>query len=729
MWMKNFLLSFILLTTTIYPQTGSIRGKIINEKAQPIVGANVIILGTYFGDASDENGFFEIKNIPFGIYELQISSIGYEKRKIKINFDENYKPITVILKTSVIETQQIIVSASKYEQKKEDLTVSTVVIPPEFINRKNYKTFDELLRDIPGIQMNLEQVSIRGSSGYSKGVGARVLAAINGIPFYSGDNGDIVWEMIPLSDIDRVEIIKGPASSLYGTSAIGGVINIITKQSVKSPITNINSYFGAYDKPKYNTWKWNKNYRTFYGMEITHSNSFKDIGYTFSIKKFDDLSYKRDNFSKKYLGYIKLNYKISEQSNFTFFTDYLNMNRGNFLYWKDSRHALVPKDEDTNKTVKSNRVFSGLIYHNKYSDKSTWDFKFSHYYTRFDGYGIEVTTSEANLFRGEGMFNYNYSKDFLFTGGFEASYSNVKSNIFSNTKFRGFALYTQLEYKGIKNLISTFGIRYDYIDLIPTGSRDTISGKNALTPRVGFNYKLSDNLIIRASAGTAFRAPTPAEVFTTAGVGGGIDVKENPNLKSETSFSIETGILYQYSPQTSFDIAFYRTEYNNFIEPNLTKEGKIQFINLSKARILGLEIISDLDVISSLLKLTLGYNYMWARDIEKKKAMKYRPRNTFNAQIKIIPMPFEFEIDFRYASKVEEIDYEITQPPLALVVDGDKRVPVYITDVSAGYNFIIMKMPAKIYLNAKNIFNYYYVEFIGNLAPLRNISLNFQMYL
>lgn len=726
---KYFALLIIFASIHLSAQTGSIKGKVIDNNAQPIIGANVIIEGTFYGDACDENGFFEIKNIPFGNYILEVSSIGYEKRKIKVTLDKNYKPITIILKTSVIETQQIIVSAGKYEQRKEDLTVSTFVIQPDFINRKNYKTFDELLRDIPGVQMNLEQVSIRGSSGYSKGVGARVLAALNGIPLYSGDNGDVVWEMIPLSDIERVEIIKGPASSLYGTSAIGGVINIITRSAVKSPVTNFNSYFGAYDKPAYDIWKWNKNYRTFYGLEITHSNSVQNLGYTFSLKKFDDMSYRQNDFSKKNLGYIKINYKPSDEKELTFFADYLNMNRGNFLYWKDSRNALIPKDEDNGKTVKSNRIFTGLIYHHQFNKSLIGDFKLSYYHTRFDGYGVEITTSIADLMRGEEIFNYNFSKELLFTGGVELSYSNVKSNIFSNTRFYGNAAYLQAEFKGISNLIITLGFRHDYIKLYPSNGLDTISGKNAFTPRAGLNYKLNDDLILRASIGTGFRAPTPAEVFTTAGVGGGIDVKENPNLKSETSFSVEAGATYRYTPNISIDIAFYRTDYNNFIEPNLTKEGKIQFINLSRARILGFETIYDWNLIPSELKLTLAHNYMWARDIEKNKAMKYRPRNSFNAQIRFNPYPFEFGIDFRYSSKVEEIDFAITEPPLALVIDGNKRVPIYVIDLSAGYNFFLINMPAKVYLNAKNIFNYYYVEFIGNIAPLRNISLNLQLYL
>ncbi|MDP2036857.1 MAG: TonB-dependent receptor, partial [Ignavibacteria bacterium] len=113
---------------------------------------------------------------------------------------------------------------------------------------------------------------------------------------------------------------------------------------------------------------------------------------------------------------------------------------------------------------------------------------------------------------------------------------------------------------------------------------------------------------------------------------------------------------------------------------------------------------------------------------EKNKSMKYRPRNIVYTNLRFTPAPFEFGIDFRYWSRVEEIDFALTEPPLALVVEGDQRVPVYITDLMAGYNFFIMNVPAKVYINAKNLFNYNYVEFIGNLAPIRNYSLSLELF-
>ena len=191
------------------------------------------------------------------------------------------------------------------------------------------------------------------------------------------------------------------------------------------------------------------------------------------------------------------------------------------------------------------------------------------------------------------------------------------------------------------------------------------------------------------------------------------------------SASFEVGALYNYSENLSFDLALFQTEYKNFIEANLVDASTIQFINLSKARIQGIELNTNWSLIPGELKLTAGYNYMWTRDLDKNIAMKYRPLNSVSAQVRYSPYPFDFGIDFRYSSKVEEIDDLFSR---LVVADGAKRVPIYVTDLSAGYNFLLGSTPAKIYLNAKNIFNYNYVEFMGNIAPIRNFSFSFELF-
>ncbi len=725
--MKKLFLIILFLPIAAFAQTGTVKGRVVGVDGLPIVGVNVIILETNYGAASDDRGFFEIDNIPLGKYDIQFSAISFQKKTIEnLTVNTINAPLKIVLREQAVQTEPIVVSATKYEQKQEDLTVSTTIIQPEFISRKNFTEFDDVLRYVPGVQMTLDQVSIRGSSGYSKGAGTRVLVAIDGVPLYSGDTGDITWEMIPLTDIERVEVIKGPASSLYGSTAIGGVINIITKKSAKNPITHVMTYAGAYDKPKYDTWQWYDGYRTFYGFGVAHSNSIGKLGYTLSIKKLENAGYRENDFSNRYLTYANLNYNLDTNNTFSLLVNNLMMNRGNFLYWKDSRNALVPKDEDNGNTVKSNRWFLSLIYNHNFSKSFSTQLKSSYYRTYFEGKGIEITTSTANLYRNELIGTWKAGNDFILTTGGEFSYAHVNSNIFSSPNFLSGGAYTQAEYKGIDKLIATAGVRYDYIKL------DTLNGANAVTPKFGLNYKLSNNIILRASIGTGFRAPTPAEVFTTAAVGGGVNVVQNPDLKSEKSLSFEVGSLYKCSPDLSFDMAFFQTEYEDFIEPNFIpidsgRTYAVKFINLPKARIQGFELDVDWDIVPQLLKLTGGYNYLWARDLTLHRAMKYRPQNILTTSLQYSPYPFDFGLDFRYLSRVEEID-SLFIKPLQVVVDGDKRVPIYVFDLTAGYNFFISTVPAKVYLNVKNLFNYYYVEFIGNIAPLRNVSLNFDLF-
>ncbi|KUO59584.1 hypothetical protein APF79_05410 [bacterium BRH_c32] len=723
--MKNIFLLIILSASLIYSQitTGSIKGRVVAADNSPLEGVNVFIPGTNYGDATDKRGFFEIKNLPLGIYNIEFSLIGYKKEvKENINLNQASINLNIILYEAAFETKQIIVSAGKYQQNKDDLSVSTTVLKPEMISQKNITSFDDLLRYVPGVQMTMDQVSIRGSSGYSKGAGTRVLTAIDGVPFYSGDMGDIVWEMIPLQDIERIEVIKGPASSLYGSTAIGGVINIITKNASKNPFTNFRSYIGSYDKPSYDIWKWDDSYRAFYGLSLTHSNHYKNLGYTFSVRKFDDMSYKQNSYYKRYTAYSKINYLFEDSSNLSLLANYLYSMRGNYLYWKDSRNALVPKAGEENNKVRSNRLFLSLIYNKKFSNSFTTQFKSSYYRTKFDGIAIEFTTSTANIFRNELIGTFNFSDKFRLISGLEFSYTKVNSNIFKSPDYIGTGLYAQMEYNLTDDLILNAGARYDYLKL------DTLKGANAITPRAGLNYKLANDLILRSSIGTGFRVPTPSEVFTSAGVGGGIDVIENPNLTYETSLSFETGFLYNYSKSLRFDAAFYQTEYNDFIEPNLIYTGDIQFINLPKARIQGLEAIIDWDFIPQMFKLNISYNYMWSRDIQREKAMKYRPRNVLYTNLSYNHYPFEAGIDFRYWSKIEEIDDALVEPPLNYVKDGNKRVPVYVADINAGFNFFIGSLPAKTFISLKNILNYNYVEFLGNIAPLRNITLSFELF-
>jgi iron complex outermembrane receptor protein len=719
--MKRMIILFLFVLFTIKISAQDLTGYVLSHEGAPLAGASILVKELSKGTFTSETGYFVIKNIPAGNYKIEISYVGYKKQDIRISIPRDNNPLKIILIEDAVTTKQIIVTASKHEEKIAELPVSAIAIVPADLEKKNRLSLDEALRYVPGINMSLDQISIRGSSGYSKGAGTRVLTAIDGVPLYTGDTGETIWEMVPITNIERIEIIKGPASSLYGSTAIGGVINVITRKIYSKPITQFTSYAGFYASPYHSEWKWSDKTRGFYGIGLNHSNTIDRLGYSLSLKRTGNDGYRENDFNRRILGTLKLSYEFDSSNALSLFTSYLNMKRGNFLYWKDGAHALSPKDEDNGKYVKSDRWFASIVYKHQFSENFSGEIKSSIYDTKFDGIGVEVTTSKSSLVRNELITYARLNDVFGLTTGAEFSYSKITSNIFHNKDFSTLSAYSQIEYKGINKLIATLGLRYDYIKL------DSLSGASAVTSKIGLNYRINENLILRSSFGTGFRAPTPAEVFTTSSVGS-IQIKENPALTFEKSISFDAGALITAAQNVSFDISVFYNEYNNFIEPKLLNTGYIQFVNLPKAKIEGFEILNDNRFLNGLIKSNIGYTYLWSRDIANNSPMKYRPRHTVYASLSVNPDPFEFILDFRYISKAEKTDADSANPLLALVTDGNKRVDAYIFDLSAGYGFSAGRLPVRIYFNCKNLFNYNYVEFIGNVAPIRSYTLSLDLF-
>ncbi|MBU1099390.1 MAG: TonB-dependent receptor [Bacteroidetes bacterium] len=720
---KLIILTFFF-SSIIFGQKFNISGRVVDVNNSPLLGVNVILSETSLGAATDTGGKFVIKNVPGGVYTLEISAVGFKKyirNNLLVSSSTDLK--IIVLAEEAVNTEQVIVTAGKYEQRIEDLPVSSVVLLPRMISRQNFTSVDQMLRYVPGVSMALDQLSIRGSSGYSKGAGTRVLVALDGVPLYTGDTGEIIWEMIPLTDIERIEIIKGPASSLYGSTAIGGVVNIITKTPSDVPINHVKTYFGIYGEPSYEEWKWSDVPRTYYGISYTHSHRINKLGYTFSVKKTRDNSYIENNFKTRIVGYTKLNYEFTENNSLAIVANYLYMDRGNFLYWKDSRNVLRPKDDDRDQTVESNRLFISAIYDHQLSGDLNLKNKTSYYRSKFTGKGIEITTSTSNLIRNELLFHFKVSDEFNFIAGSELSYAEVESNLFSAPNFFSAAGFFQGEYDGIKNVKVTIGLRYDFMKL------DSLLGASAVTPKIGVNYRLSDNIILRSSVGTGFRAPSPAEVFTSQPVGAGIDIIENPDLEAETSLAFEVGAILKPTKSLTLDMAFFQTNYDNFIEPTLTTTGDIQFLNIVEAKIQGFDLSVNHEFTNLPINLNFGYTYLWARNNVMDRPMKYRPRHQLNAGVDYSPLPFDFGLRLRYWSRIEAIDDALVEPPIALIPDGDLFVSVYVVDLTIGYNFYFYDAPVKLYINAKNVFNYNYTEFIGNLAPIQNVSFSLEAFL
>ncbi len=722
--MKKFIplifLSFFLQFS--FAQNFSIKGTVKDVEGNPLIGANVILMETNFGAATDLNGRYNINNLKPGRYTVEFSMVGFERRTFpNIIINNSSVEVDALLQQKVIESEQVIITAGKYEQKKRELTVSADVIPADELDKKNYTNLKDALQFVPGVNMVEDQVSIRGSSGYSRGAGTRVLVAIDGIPFYTGDTGEIIWEILPVNEIQKVEVIKGAASSLYGSSALGGVINIITKGISQQPQTYVKLLGGAYDKPAYSQWEWTNSLRAFNSQTISHSNRINKLGFTISLTRIANSGYKFNGDYNRFIGYFKGIYNFSPTSSLTLFANTLNQRSGYFIYWKDSRNALVPPDGDRNREVKANRYMGGLLFKNVLADNLLLNVRSSYYRTNWNDQSTSENISTADLFRTEIQTNYDFSDNLILVSGIEGTAAKVNSNIFGNPSAFGFGIYSQADFKFSFPLKISGGFRYDFSKL------DSLKAAGAFSPKIGLNYQVNQKLSFRANIGAGFRAPSLAEAFTST-TASGLTVKPNPNLKPESNISAEVGINYQPDKIFQFDAALFQNEFYDFIEPGIDpKDGKAFFENVTRARIQGFEVNTNYNLFSDKLILSLNYTYLWARDIQTNTPLKYRPRHQATAGLSYNFSNFEIGSSFRYASKVEKMDFELAD--LGIIKDGRNYADVYLLDLNASFNLLPAGFPAKLNFNANNVLNYNYVELIANLAPIRNYSLSVEFLL
>ena len=291
-----------------------------------LIGVN-IILNNGSGTASDFDGNYQISG-DVGEHQITFKYIGYDEVLKTISLNKNeVTNLDIFLVPSSEQLSTVVVSAGRFEQKIEEITVSMEVIKPSLIENKNTTDIQTAMDQIPGVNITDGQANIRGGSGWSFGAGTRVLVMVDDMPLISGDAGQVQWKLIATENINQVEVLKGASSALYGSSALNGVINIRTAFPSQKDIdknklpgfTKVNMHMGLIDIPERKILHWNgEKRRAFKGIEFLHSmkldnldlslggNIFKDDGYrygeitdrkrfnlnsTYKSKKIEGLSY------------------------------------------------------------------------------------------------------------------------------------------------------------------------------------------------------------------------------------------------------------------------------------------------------------------------------------------------------------------------------------------------------------------------------------------------------
>ncbi|ETN94516.1 TonB-dependent receptor [Zhouia amylolytica] len=579
---KLLVLVLVLMSCSLVfsQEKGRVKG-IVKHDGHAVEFANVYLPEINVGAVTDDLGAFEFA-VPVGDYELVVSSIGFKKitKKVKVIKDETLD-LEFYLKEDALGLDQVVVSGSRNEQNRREAPVIVSVTSEEVFKATQAISLSEGLNFQPGLRMETNCQNCGYSQVRMNGLnGAYSQILINSKPMFSSLNGVYGLEQIPANIVDRIEVVRGGGSALYGSNAIAGTINIITKEPIEN-MFEVASNVGFIDgeaPDKSLTLNGSivneKDYAsgiTFYGMYRDRNPYDKDQdGFT----ELTELENKTLGFN----GYYKPG-KYSKLSA-DFFTISEFRRGGNKLH-------LQPFESDITEQIVSS-VAGGALNYDLFSpdNKLKTSFYVSGQHSKNDNfYGGKGDSLEESI-KGYGnsenislLGGGQLSNDFddilgmqgTFTGGIEFQYQETEDakpgyNAFIDQMVRVYGFYAQQELQLTERLKVLAGLRADVHNL-------TEKSLN-INPRFNLLYDLQETMQLRASYAKGYRAPQyfTEDIHATLAAGEVSFVRFAPGLKSETSDSYVMSLDFGKSTR-DFDVLFtVEGFYTRLNDPFITEE-------------------------------------------------------------------------------------------------------------------------------------------------------------
>ena len=571
----NIILFFFLLTSfNLFCQHNSLSGKIYsNGEVLPYV--NIYLKDYTLGTASDSEGYYEIKNIPNGNHTVIISSIGYKTKSINIFFNNNQITRDFSL-ASDNSLDEVVISGTLRPVSKSNSPVPVEVYSETFFRKNPTPSIFESLQNVNGVRPQLNcNVCNTGDIHINGLEGPYAFVLIDGMPIVSGLSTVYGLTGIPQALIERVEIVKGPASTLYGSEADGGILNVITKKPINAPLLSTDSFLSSwvelnldvglqYDMSKKTQGLLGVNYFNFQNRIDNNNDNFTDMTLQNRISIFNKVSIEREN-----------------NKAFTIAGRYVYEDRwGGEMNWEKEFRG-------------GNQIYGESIYTNRWETFGTYElptyenirFQFSangHYQDSYYG----ETSYDAEKLVGFGQLVYNkkirkkhdvligaaYRYTFYDDNTFATLNENGIDNKPSIIHLPGLFIQDEIQINDRKKLL--LGVRWD---------NNNIHG-NIFSPRVNFKWNSKNNSdILRLSAGNGFRV---ANVFTEdhAALTGARSVEFEGKLQPETSWNVNVNYVKKINTENSsitLDASSFYTYFNNRILPDYeTNPNKIIYANL-----------------------------------------------------------------------------------------------------------------------------------------------------
>ena len=588
--MKYLIIFSALLFTSMWLKAEgfSVSGTIYDlECNEPLPFISVGISGTTKGAVSDADGTFMLHNISAGKYKLLISGVGYESQEKVLIVNENLTGVKIHLKECVQELDQVVITATRTERILKNTPISIQVLSGPSLEKMQVSNFRDVL------EYEMSGVEFTNNGGYANinmlGFGGKyVLFLIDGERMAGESFDNVDYNRIDMDNIERVEIVKGASSSLYGSNAVGGVINIITKKPKEKAEIFVTTRYGSHNEQQASLLAGSK--QKWGSMSLSGSYKRQDP-YLMEDRsplkqEFADGTIVEQPLSSTYIAGYK-DYNITPKLIFDF-NERINLEVKGGYFFKE-RH---PGGMDGKKVRDHFYDYTGGLKFN-YNLSEKQHLSLSGNYDRYDKYDFyklldeKEKNYENEQFRFSGLYDITlggkhliiagaeYFSEDLLTFMFEKEDENDKRDAYTTSVF------SQQEWKLHSRFTLVTGLRYDYHSQF----------KGHLTPRLSFMYRPSDKLSLRGGYSGGFRSPTLKELYTDwfHPYGGGFQIIGNKDMKAEVSNNLNLSAELSAGKTLVTAMAQYSI-IDDKVSSVWLNNDTIQYVNLGDARILSTEI-------------------------------------------------------------------------------------------------------------------------------------------
>lgn len=618
--MKRFSFILVLLLTVALvtvnanvpanPPNYIIKGVVMTANGEPLAGASIVVEGTNINCGSNSKGEFSLNVQKDKVYKLRVSYLGYTPRLITVPAS-GHPPLKIKLQPSETALNELVVTGSRYERQLKDVPVITRVISREEIETVNPVDFTTLLEyTLPGIQFYYNTMSQVPEITY-QGMDAKAVLFLLDGERISGESGDsnIDYSRFNINDIERIEVVRGAASTLYDSRAIGGVINIITKKSVRPFTASMHTRYAG---------KKGQSYSASAGVNLHRFSSLTSFGW----RKRDSYLVKDEQGKQKEIinpdGSV-----IKSKTEPVAFNIYgysiMDVSQKLSYNFSDRFTGSARISYYTNKRDK----YDNARYYQRYRDlilsgKLKWQFA--------DNQNLDLS-----------YIRDNYIKDNVYVDDDERVYGNVNSTIrlyytgmFGKHTLSGGVdlLREDMKHHFMKDTATVHMNQYSFClqdDWQLTDKMNVVVGVRGdkggsyrlhFTPKVSVLYRPLKTITLRAGYSQGYRIPNLKELYQEFNMGGmGIMMYGNKDLKPEEGTQISASVEYDYKG-LNLSVSTYHNRYKNKISYEYISPGKswnMKYVNALNVKTTGVEVTANYKLPFG-LRFSGGYSYVYDYD-------------------------------------------------------------------------------------------------------------------